>query len=454
MKNIFGNAGLKGIMAAVAVAVCGDAFALTGNWRGDLKFGTMSLPLVFNFSEKGNTTECTMDSPSQGAKGIPVAVVLCTADSISLTCNAIGATYNARISDGAIIGTFSQRGMSFPLTLTEEAPIAERRPQTPTPPYPYEVKDTSFTAPDGAILSATITLPKMQKGKKVPAIVMVTGSGPQNRDEEMLDHKPFAVIADYLARNGVASIRYDDRGTGKSTGNYLKATTYTFKDDARSGIEFMRTVPGIDKVGVLGHSEGGTIAFMLGEEKVPDFIVSLAGMVIPGKEALMMQNSRLLDKSGVSGKEKENSLTLISRLFDMMADQARKGVSEPIDIDALAASVGDVPEEVVNSIKATQKVRTPWFDTLLTLNPAESVSKTKCPVLAINGDIDTQVEAKPNLEVIKNHCKSATIKEMPGLNHLLQHAKTGETAEYDQIRETISPEVLGIILEYIRKVED
>lgn len=184
---------------------------------------------------------------------------------------------------------------------------------------------------------------------------MVTGSGPQNRDEEMLDHKPFAVIADYLARNGVASIRYDDRGTGKSTGNYLKATTYTFKDDARSGIEFMRTVPGIDKVGVLGHSEGGTIAFMLGEEKVPDFIVSLAGMVIPGKEALMMQNSRLLDKSGVSGKEKENSLALISGLFDMMADQARKGVSEPIDIDALAASVGDVPEEVVNSIKATQK---------------------------------------------------------------------------------------------------
>lgn len=450
MKRIFKMVELKTIIAAVAVAVCGEVFALTGNWRGDLKFGTMSLPLVFNFSEKGDATECTMDSPSQGAKGIPTEVVLCTADSISLTCNAIGATYSARIADGAITGTFNQRGMSFPLTLTEEAPIAERRPQTPQPPYPYEVKDTSFTAPDGAILSAAITLPQMKKGEKVPAIVMVTGSGPQNRDEEMLDHKPFAVIADYLARNGVASIRYDDRGTGKSTGNYLTATTYTFKDDAKSGIEFMRTLPGIGKVGVLGHSEGGTIAFMLGAENVPDFIVSLAGMTISGKEALMMQNSRLLDKSGVSGKEKENSLALISRLFDTMADQARKGVSEPIDIDSLVASVGSVPSEVVASIKGTQKVRTPWFDTLLTIDSAESISKTKCPVLAINGDKDTQVEVKPNLDVIRNHCKSATIKEMPGLNHLLQHAKTGETAEYDQIRETISPEVLEIILQFIK----
>lgn len=444
---------ILGLVAAIAAFFSLDASALKGGWRGELSFGGVKLPLVFNFSENmEGKTSCTMDSPSQGATGIPVDVKSCTSDSVALECKVIGAEFNGRISGDSITGKFIQRGFSFPLTLIKDAPLEERRPQTPKPPYPYIVKDTVFYAPDGAVLSGTITMPKDAKGKKVPAIVMVTGSGPQNRDEELFEHKPFAVIADYLARNGVASLRYDDRGTGKSTGDFLKGTTYTFKDDAKSGIDFMRTIPGVGKVGVLGHSEGGTIAFMLGEEKVPDFIVSLAGMAITGKETLMRQNCRSLDKFGISGKEKENSLIVLNSLFDTMADQGKKGISSAIDLDSIVGKCGvEVPPVVLASLQATQKVRTPWFDTFLSIDPGESLTKIKCPLLAINGDKDKQVDAEANTAVIKDRCHAAEVRIMPSLNHLMQHASTGDMSEYNEIKETISPEVLEIILEFIKR---
>lgn len=430
-----------------------NAFALNGGWRGELSFGGMKLPLVFNFSENAKgETGCTIDSPSQGATGIPATVVLCTSDSISLECSVIGAGFSGRITNDAITGKFTQRGYSFPLTLRPESPIEERRPQTPKPPYPYTVQDTVFTAPDGVTLSGTLTLPAMEGKQKVPAVVLISGSGPQNRDEELFEHKPFAVIADYLARNGVASLRYDDRGTGRSKGDFLKGTTYTFSDDARSAVEFMRTIPGIGRTGVIGHSEGGTIAFLMGAAKVPDFIVSLAGMAVSGKETLLAQNARSLDKAGVAGKDKESCLSLIGLLFDEMARQGKNAATSPIDLDSLAKGAGiSVPPMILASLKSTQKTRTPWFDTFLGIDPGESISAISCPVLAINGDKDTQVEATSNLAVIRERCPKAEVRMMPSLNHLMQHAQTGEVAEYNEIRETISPEVLEIILSFIRK---
>lgn len=443
---------LTGLAIVMAVLFCVDALALNGGWRGELVLGEMKIPLVFSFSEDGDgEISCTMDSPSQGAKGIPVTVVLCTSDSISLECNAISAKFNGNVSNDTIVGKFEQHGFTFPMTLTQDAPLAERRPQTPQAPYPYIVKDTVFLAPDGVALSGTLSIPVMEKGHMVPAVVMVTGSGPQNRDEELFDHKPFAVIADYLARNGVASLRYDDRGTGASKGDFMKSTTYTFKDDAKSGIEFMRTIPGIGKVGVLGHSEGGTIAFMLGAENVPDFIVSLAALAVTGKDGLVAQNARSLDKSGIKGKDKANSLSLISCLFDEMAAQGKAGISTLIDPDSLAKVHSiEVPPEVLSTLRSTQKIRTSWFDILLGINPEEDIAVIKCPMLAINGDKDTQVEAEPNLAVIKKNCPRAEIRMMPSLNHMMQHAQTGEMAEYNELCETISPEVLEIILEFIK----
>lgn len=439
------------IAAVLSALVCCNASAITGPWRGNLEFGQTKIPLVFNFSETDQgKTSCTLDSPSQGVKGISADVTFCSDDSIALEYKSIGATFRGNVASDSISGKFTQRGMTFPLLLKPDAPLEDRRPQTPRPPFPYTVIDTVFTSTDGTLLSGTMTLPADTKGKKTPAIVMVTGSGPQNRDEEMLDHKPFAVIADYLARNGVASLRYDDRGTGESKGDFLKATTYTFKDDAKSGMEFLKKMKGIGKIGLLGHSEGGTIAFMLAAEKVPDFIISLAGLAESGKEGLLKQNELLLDQSGITGETKENCMTLISRLFDIQIEQNKSGVCKPIDIDSLAKATGKVvPPSVITSLKSTQKIRTPWFDTLITINPQTFLSKIKCPVLAINGNKDTQVEAGANIGIIKKNIPNAETHVMPGLNHLMQHCETGEMAEYDSIRETISPEVLDLILSFI-----
>lgn len=439
-------------MIAVVMTLTADVYALTGSWRGTLNLGQMKVPLVFNFSETATgETQCTMDSPSQGAKGIATEVVLCTADSVSLTCNAIGVSYTGKISAGSINGRFSQRGYVFPLDLTPDSPAEERRPQTPKPPYPYNVTDTTFTAPDGAVMSATLTLPSTLDSRKIPAVVMVTGSGPQNRDEEYFDHKPFAVIADFLARNGIASLRYDDRGTGKSTGDFLTSTTFTFKDDALSGIEFLRSIDCIGRVGILGHSEGGTIAFMAGGEDKADFIVSLAGMAISGKETMMRQNKHALDKSGLSDADKTNSLKIIGIVFDTIARQVRNGVTAPIDIDSIVAANGvRLPQQIIQSLKMTQSTRAPWVDSFLTINPREYLADVKCPVLAINGEKDMQVNPD-NLSVIKEFVPKAETMLMADLNHLLQHAVTGETTEYDEIRETISPDVLEAIVQFIKK---
>lgn len=228
---------LRGMVAAVVMAAgCGEAYGLKGAWRGELDLGRTKLPLVLRFSEsEAGETRCTLDSPSQGARGIEMAVELCTADSVALSCEALRARFTGRVMGCLIRGRFEQQGAKLPLNLVPEIVIGERRPQTPKPPYPFSVVDTVFTAADGAVMSATLCMPAEAEGTAVPAVVMVTGSGPQNRDEELMDHRPFAVIADYLARRGIASLRYDDRGTGRSTGDFASATTYTFKDDAVSG---------------------------------------------------------------------------------------------------------------------------------------------------------------------------------------------------------------------------
>ena len=436
---------------ALLLMAAGDAYGLTGAWRGELPVGQMKLPLVFSFTEDADgQTHCTLASPSQGVEGLPCEMEPCSGNAVSLTCSAIGASYKGSITTGLIVGTFSQRGYSFPLILSPEIPMEDRRPQTPRPPFPYQTIDTTFTAPDGAVMAATLTLPaSIAPGEKVPAVVMVTGSGPQNRDEELFEHKPFAVIADCLARNGIASLRYDDRGTGKSTGDFRSATTATFKDDALSGIRFLRGVAPVGKVGVLGHSEGGTIAFMIGAGGEADFVVSLAGMAESGKETLMRQNRHGISLLHLPATDVENCLSLIDKWFDTMAAQARRGVSAPIDADSIARASGlHVPEEVMAPIRMSQQVRTPWFDAFIILNPADYLKQIRCPILAVNGEKDKQVHPD-NLTIVRNLAPQAEVLLMPGLNHLLQHAGTGEVSEYGTIRETIAPEVLDAIVRFI-----
>lgn len=258
------------LIAVLLTAVFG-AHAQTGTWSGKIEVQGMKLPLVFHLNEENPT----MDSPDQGARGIPIAVERDATGKITIKISSIGATYEGQWTSGEIVGTFRQWGTSLPLTLV---PGEEKvnRPQTPKAPFPYTTEEVSFTN-GNAVLRGTLVLPAGHT-KKTPVLIMVTGSGLQNRDEEIFEHKPFAVIADALARAGIATLRYDDRGFGESTGDIINCTTEDLKNDALSGIRLLRER--FDKVGVIGHSEGGTIALLLAAEGKADFIVSLAGNVV------------------------------------------------------------------------------------------------------------------------------------------------------------------------------
>lgn len=440
-----------GIAFILCIAAAIDCGALTGKWRGNLNVGNAGLPLIFNFDEtQSGETVATMDSPQQNAKDIPLTVKFCSSDSISLECMMIGAAYSGKITEEKIEGEFRQNGYAFPLTLTPERPLSERRPQSPAPPFPYMEKDTVFFSTDGTRLAATLTMPDLKSGEQCPIVVMVTGSGPQNRDEEIFEHRPFAVLADYLARNGIASFRYDDRGVASSMGVYADATIDTFKKDAQSAFCFVKGMPTFNKVGIMGHSEGGTLAVLVAAEDDPDFIVTLAGMVIPAKQTMLEQNRHSLEQVGIDDIQKESTLSLIEKMFDTIISQYNSGEVAPIDIDLICKENSlDVPSFIIESIKRNNAARNGYFDSLISLDPTDALKKISCPVLAINGSKDMQVSADSNLEAFRQNVRDVEIKRMEGLNHLLQHAQTGEVNEYGDITETISPEVLRIISEFI-----
>lgn len=445
---------IKIMLVAIFIGVT-ECMALTGKWRGNLTMGPTKLPLVFNFSEtSAGKTIVTMDSPQQNAKDIPFGVKYCSEDSISLECGMIGATYTGKINGDKIEGNFSQRGYNFILLLTPEEDITARRPQTPRGPFPYIVKDTLFSSSDGTELAGTLVLPEAYQDKKFPTIVMVTGSGPQNRDEEIFEHRPFAVIADYLARNGIASFRFDDRGTAKSKGDYSKATIETFEEDVKSAYRFVKSLPESGVTGILGHSEGGTLAILYGAEETPDFIISLAGMVLPAKETLLSQNIHLMDRLGITGPQKENAVKLIDSVFDEIISQHKAGKNRPIDIDSICQEKSlDVPNAILESIKHNITTRNAYFDSLVSLDPTDALRKVKCPILAINGTKDIQVDAVANLGAFRRFGSNVKVMSMDGLNHLMQHAVTGEVSEYGEIKETISPEVLNAITDFILQQE-
>lgn len=437
------------MVMAFAIASPLSILALTGTWRGELSLGVNKLPLVFHFSEEADgQSRCTIDSPMQGATGIPATVNYCDADSVSLEVKSIGASFAAKILGSEIKGTFSQRGYSFPLTLTPEQSIYERRPQTPRPPYPYTTTDTTFVSTDGTVLSGTITMPE-EREEFTPAVVLVTGSGPQNRDEELFEHRPFAVIADYLARNGIASLRYDDRGVGESKGDFAKAGLDTFEADAEAAVNFLRGMGGKGKTGIIGHSEGGTIALKLASEGKVDFAVSLAGAFAKGKDLILAQNIRAIEKLNVSPKQKEDVTTLISEVFDDIIEG--KNYSEIKIDDYITAGNLDIPPLFLTSLRrnlnATQGT---YFRQLVSLDPSEWLGAVTVPVLAVNGMCDTQVDCAANLGALKRYLPSAETKQYDGLNHLFQHAVTGEVSEYAGIKETISAEVLNDIAAFIK----
>ena len=425
---------LRTLTSVVFAMMAFAANAQEGTWNGELNVMGNKVPLVFNFSTNG----CTIDSPSQGVNGIQAEKTVKEDGTISVKVGMIGATFEGNMTDGEIKGTYVQNGFPLPLTL-KPGKLVVKRPQTPVPPFPYKEESVSFTNAQYTF-NGTLTLPE-NYSKNTPVVLMVTGSGQQNRDEELFSHKPFAVIADALARQGIASLRYDDRGWSDKSVNFADFTTDDFRQDAAAAIPLLRKR--FNKVGILGHSEGGTIAMMLAAEGKADFIVSLAGMAISGKETLIMQNRQAMSAIGLPKETVDSYCNSISKALDEIA--SGKKASE-INIDDVPVALKPV------TIKALQQADTPYIRHFLTVDAGKLLPEIKCPVLALNGTKDTQVDCDANTTRIEKglaNCKHS-IKKIDGVNHLFQHCNTGIVTEYQQIEETIAPEVLQEVAKWIK----
>lgn len=467
---------------------------LAGDWSGSLKFGAASLKIVFHVTAAGTEYSATMDSPDQGARGIPVSAVRLDGRSVTFEVSAIGGQYSGTLSESgeSIEGTWKQSGLSLSLDLarqpaqTSQVPAATPREPAqearggdePSPPFPYTAEDVDFVdARAGVRLAGTLTVPE-GKGP-FPGVVLVSGSGPQNRDEEILGHRPFLVLADYLTRRGIAVLRYDDRGVGDSEGSFQSATTFDFADDARAALDFLAGRPEIDarRVGVIGHSEGAIVASILAARGAEDgqaadenskagaraaFIVLLGGPGVRGDELLLMQSAALGRAMGVSEEQISEANRLNRELYSIaMSDgdipalrEKVVGVMEdPID------STSDLTEQEKDAYKAqiqalADQLLSPWMRTFLALDPSDYLRKVGVPVLVLDGSKDLQVPARENLAAVAAALESAgngaaTLIELEGLNHLFQHATTGLPSEYGEIRETFAPEALQHIGDWI-----
>ena len=420
-------------LAAIMLFVF-HADAQTGTWSGKLDLQGTRLSIVFHL----DGDQPTVDSPDQGAKGIPIQIERKSYGGITIRIPSLGASYEGVFMVQQIVGTFKQGGLSLPLSLTpgEDKP---NRPQTPQAPFPYATEEVTFMNGDIA-LNGTLVLPDGYT-RTTPALIMVTGSGQQNRDEEIFEHKPFAVIADALARAGIATLRYDDRGFSGYKGNINDCTTEDFKNDALAGVEFLRTR--FDKVGVIGHSEGGTIALMLAAEQKADFIVSLAGMVVSGAETLVWQNKVALQESGLTDEQIDSYCKMLEKAFDLRENEGM--MPDPDDYD--------VPEVLMQNYWAVvEQIQMPYMRHFLTLDIRPLLGNITCPVLALNGTKDIQVEHENNLSALRDGLPSDSkklIESVEGVNHLFQHCRTGAVTEYREIEETMSSSVIDTIIQWI-----
>jgi len=438
----------------------------TGTWQGTLSVGNISLRLVFHFTAKPQGGyKATLDSPDQGAFGIPTDTVIVQDSKIQVVMKAIAGAFKGTrpVGSDSIVGTWSQAGRDFPLVLkwSEKESEKPKRPQEPKKPYPYKEEEVTFAnAKAGILLAGTLTTP--HQGGPFPAMVLISGSGPQDRDETVFGHKPFLVLADYLTRAGIAVLRYDDRGVGKSTGNFDSATTRDFAEDVKAGITFLKTRKDIraNCIGLIGHSEGAIIApLVASESKDVALIVLLAGTGVPGEELISRQAELILSSMGVSQEDIKKNLELQRKIFAVVKSEKDTAVAGELlkslvkaSLDSATLSSAEATESAVQA--QIKQINTPWFRYFLTYDPRPTLRKVRCPVLAIGGEKDLQVDPKQNLPEIESALrqggnKDFTVKELPGLNHLFQTASTGAPIEYGKIEETLSPIALKLIADWI-----
>lgn len=430
---------------------------IIGAWNGTLDYGEFTLQIVFHIEEKDGVYVTTMDSPYQGAKDIKTYSTVLKNKQLTINMLRVFAVFKGKVKKNSIEGTFTQNGKVTPLILMRgEADLT--RPQDPQPPFPYHSEDVFFeNEKAGITLAGTFTYP--EAGNNFPVAVLISGSGPQNRNSEIFNHRSFALLADYLSRNGIAVFRYDDRGTGESTGIYHTASIQDFSTDALAAISYLKTRPEINaqKIGIIGHSEGGTIAFMLaGGDNDLSFIVSMAGSSIKGDSLMKLQRALLSKAMKVPEKQIAENEELILKIEASINKHSIDSVYNYTElfVDEIITSKMKNKASARNEyIKAMKSVAAPEIYSIMQYDPTEDLQKIKCPVLALNGERDLQVPADVNLDAIQKHVKNnVTVKKYPNLNHLFQTANTGLIDEYGKIKETLSPEVLEDIGNWIKKV--
>jgi len=432
-------------------------YNLSGDWMGTLAAGGAELRLVFHLhQDEDGDLSGTWDSVDQAALGLPISSAEVDGNSLVLELRASSARFEGTINQAGteIVGTWIQLGNELPLTLRPQTEaINIERPQEPIPPFPYEAQEVKFSNSDAGIeLAGTLTLP--EGDGPFPAVVLISGSGPQDRNEELLGHKPFLVISDYLTRQGIAVLRYDDRGFGESSGEFSTATTEDFATDAWAAVQYLQTRNEIDNsnIGLIGHSEGGLVApIVAAEHSEVAFIILLAGPGVPGAEVIIAQSEAAQRALGIQGDVIELTKSFNEQVFSIVLSESVDDVAQAKIMEVIEALSDEDRQRLgISNEAVAQQISqwtSDWFRFFLAYDPAPTLERVSVPVLVLNGSKDLQVLATQNLGPIEEALKRGgntqyEIIEYDNLNHLFQHSETGAPTEYGQIEETFAPHVL------------
>ena len=439
---------------------------VVGHWEGHIEIPGQPLAVKVDLTLEDTDWQGTIDIPAQGAEGLPLSEISVEANGGTLRVKFSiqdvpgHPTFNGNLQAGAISGTFSQGGATFGFRLSREAVPDLARPQEPKPPFPYHAEEVVYQ--NGTVqLTGTLTVPQ-GKGP-FPTALLISGSGLQDRDQTIFGHKPFWVLADHLSRTGIAVLRVDDPGIGKSTAHPNPATTADFATDVAAGVAFLNQDDRTGPVGLIGHSEGGAVASIVASRRDDlAFVVLMAAPGVPGTELLRKQNERILEGVGAAPAPKRRLLTLLDTLFttltsDMTETERRQHVSEIVRQQLEITGIPRVEQNEAQIQAAVEQAISPWMRYFLTFDPRPALEAIRVPVLALNGELDVQVDVDQNLTAIAAALKKGgnpdvTTHRLPKHNHLFQHAETGLINEYANIEETLSPEVLDLIRDWILSV--
>jgi uncharacterized protein len=455
------------LLCFALIAVQASTHNIEGNWLATLEIGDNKLRILLKVEKSANNYVAKFDSLDQGATDLPIDSIVLDGTKLAFSAAKFGISYEGTLNEKGdeISGTFKQGPGATPLVFRRTAEVAKlNRPQEPKKPYPYDEEQVSYrNEKDNIKLAGTLTVPR--GGGKYPVVLLITGSGSQDRDETIAGHRPFLVLADHLTRNGIAVLRVDDRGIGGSDMGSLSVTSENFAEDVLAGVNFLKQRKQIDPrmIGLIGHSEGGMIAPMVAaRSKDVSFIVLLAGLGQRGEDVIYAQTELIQKTQGTPAETTKHTIALARKINAIVkAETDGMRIEQRIneEIAAYEATLGDSHKELfkpaASSVKSYLPIyKTPWYRFFITFDPAPVLKNVKVPVLALNGEHDLQVPAKENLDLIAAGLKAGgnvdvTVRSFPRLNHLFQTSQTGLLSEYGQIEETMSPEVLKTVSDWI-----